>query len=281
MWRIISKLIDLTGKKFGRLTVLYKVGSIRYNKCTKTVWHCICDCTNEIDVVGELLRTGKTKSCGCLKKEIAYNTGKNNKKENKYDLATYQYGVGYTNDGKVFYFDKEDYEKIKDICWWEDENIDYPNLSYICGLINGKKVKMHRYILGLDSGDNYYVDHINHKTYDNQKENLRLVDSSKNQMNRSISKNNTSGVTGVFWKKEQNKWCATIRSDKYKIKHLGYFDNFDDAVRVRKNAEEIYYGDYSYDNSMKHINNVTKIQAEANKVIAESLTPELIEKTED
>ena len=54
------QLIDETGKKYGRLTVLYLNG----NK-----WHCKCDCGNECDVSGSHLRTGNTQSCGCLHKE--------------------------------------------------------------------------------------------------------------------------------------------------------------------------------------------------------------------
>ncbi len=38
----------------------------------------------------------------------------------------------------------------------------------------------------------------------------------------------------------------------YKEIHLGYFDNFDEAVQARKQAEEIYYGQYSFDNSQKY-----------------------------
>lgn len=62
---------DLTGKKYGRLTVLYCLGNLD-NKGIK--WHCKCDCGNEIDVLGSSLKSGNTQSCGCLKKEHAYFT---------------------------------------------------------------------------------------------------------------------------------------------------------------------------------------------------------------
>lgn len=62
----MGKFIDLTGKKCGRLTVLYLTGEKRGKE---RVWHCRCDCGNECDVVGKNLRGGQTKSCGCLKKE--------------------------------------------------------------------------------------------------------------------------------------------------------------------------------------------------------------------
>lgn len=62
----MGKFIDLTGKKFERLTVLYKTDRKQGNEW---FWHCKCDCGNECDIVGVSLRTGRTKSCGCLKKE--------------------------------------------------------------------------------------------------------------------------------------------------------------------------------------------------------------------
>ena len=53
---------DLTNKKFGMLTALYDTGR-RDNG--HSVWHCRCDCGNEVDIVGIRLSNGSTKSCGC------------------------------------------------------------------------------------------------------------------------------------------------------------------------------------------------------------------------
>lgn len=60
----MSKLIDLTGQKFGRLTVIEK-----YGKYTPTKWLCKCECGNEYIAIGNNLKRGFTKSCGCLQKE--------------------------------------------------------------------------------------------------------------------------------------------------------------------------------------------------------------------
>ena len=62
----MGKLIDLTGQKFGRLLVIER-GPIR-NK--RIYWKCKCDCGNEVEVAGQELRRGNTKSCGCLRKEL-------------------------------------------------------------------------------------------------------------------------------------------------------------------------------------------------------------------
>lgn len=58
---------DLTGHRFGRLTVLYRV---RQDGCAATVWHCRCDCGKEKDVRASKLKTGNTRSCGCLRSEL-------------------------------------------------------------------------------------------------------------------------------------------------------------------------------------------------------------------
>lgn len=58
-------LIDLTGQRFGRLTVIR-----RYKKPGHMVyWNCICDCGNSHIAAGAYLKNGKIKSCGCLHKE--------------------------------------------------------------------------------------------------------------------------------------------------------------------------------------------------------------------
>lgn len=55
---------DLTHKKFGMLTPLYIIGTNKYHY---NIWHCICDCGNEKDVVSRDLLNGDTISCGCQK----------------------------------------------------------------------------------------------------------------------------------------------------------------------------------------------------------------------
>jgi len=65
------KLIDLTGQRFGRLTVIEKVESYVSpgGDCVCSRWRVRCDCGNEFTVIGRSLRKGVTKSCGCLKSD--------------------------------------------------------------------------------------------------------------------------------------------------------------------------------------------------------------------
>src|SRR5262245_34706055 len=68
--RLRASAQDLTGKRFGRLTVLSLAGK-RRSPCGKSelVWHCRCDCGTEKDVRGNTLRWGSTQSCGCLHRD--------------------------------------------------------------------------------------------------------------------------------------------------------------------------------------------------------------------
>lgn len=58
---------DLTGKRFGKLTVLREAEPDKSSK--KIVWHCQCDCGNEVDVLALNLKKGATRSCGCWNRE--------------------------------------------------------------------------------------------------------------------------------------------------------------------------------------------------------------------
>ncbi len=58
------KLIDLTGQRFGRLTVVQRDG---FGNTWQTMWLCRCDCGNITRVERGNLVRGRTRSCGCLK----------------------------------------------------------------------------------------------------------------------------------------------------------------------------------------------------------------------
>lgn len=56
------KLIDISGNKYGKLTVVSRNGR---DSTGKTTWNCICECGNDSIAVGLNLKNGNTKSCGC------------------------------------------------------------------------------------------------------------------------------------------------------------------------------------------------------------------------
>ncbi|MGN0472204.1 MAG: AP2 domain-containing protein [Lachnospiraceae bacterium] len=86
------KIVDITGKKFGRLTVIKKVGSKNHS----SVWLCKCDCGCEKEITLNHLRQG-TKSCGCLSIDISSERGKKSKigeRSRKHgDFGTKLYGI--------------------------------------------------------------------------------------------------------------------------------------------------------------------------------------------
>jgi hypothetical protein len=65
----MSRKIEMAGKRFGRLVVLSQAGHNPGNH--DLLWRCQCDCGNQTVVDGALLRSGQTKSCGCLRREIS------------------------------------------------------------------------------------------------------------------------------------------------------------------------------------------------------------------
>lgn len=238
--KISSKFIDLTNKRFGELIVLRKADKrLMPSGQYKQYWECLCDCGTTCFIDGIALKNGSTKSCGCLRKKI---TSLRYKKYNTYDLSG-EYGIGYTSNEEEFYFDLEDYELIKDYCWHKRPN------GYIVSDSTNQTIHMHRLVMGLEGNDNYEIDHKKKNTQnDNRKNNLRIASHSENMRNVGIRNNNTSGVTGVNWDKRYEKWRARICVNKNQIE-LGYFDDFKEASKVRKEAEEKYFGEWSYDNS--------------------------------
>lgn len=71
----MSRSVNISGQVFGRLTAIEACG---YNKHGKTMWRCVCSCGGERFVVAGDLRSGNTKSCGCLVVEQAISMGARN-----------------------------------------------------------------------------------------------------------------------------------------------------------------------------------------------------------
>lgn len=230
---------DLTDQKFGRLTVVKNVGKDKFNRY---MWLCKCDCGNDKIVMSIYLKNGDTKSCGCLRKEMLK---QKMKKYNNIQLFD-TYGTCFINDDVYFYFDLEDYDKIKNYYWNITEN------GYIVTKVLNRAILLHRVIMNLTEDDYLTVDHINHNTLDNRKYNLRVCTMQKNSFNKGMYSHNTSGVKGVYYDKDRYKWVAQIKINRKPI-YLGSYIIFEDAVKARQDAEEKYFGEFSYENSMKDI----------------------------
>ena len=79
---MVGKKLDLTGRRFGRLVAIRDSGEIKSGQ--GVIWECKCDCGEISFVPSKSLRTGNTKSCGCLQSEIA---SKMMKSENRVDCV--------------------------------------------------------------------------------------------------------------------------------------------------------------------------------------------------
>jgi HNH endonuclease len=115
--------------------------------------------------------------------------------------------------------------------------------GYIRTSLNYQKFIVHRLIWVYHYGaipKGMQIDHINRDRHDNRIENLRLADRSLQMRNRSMHKNNISGVTGVTYKNRDKFWVANI-GHRGEVVHLGSFKTKDEAILRRKRGE-IEYG---------------------------------------
>lgn len=126
--------------------------------------------------------------------------------------------------------DKEDFEGLNKFKWGiqKDKNTFYAKRMVRIGK-KRTSIKMHRFIMGLEHGDNLVVDHINHNGLDNRKSNLRKCTPLQNSWNTTSVKNGSSKYLGVSWYMAGKKWHSQIRIDG-KVKHLGFFDKELDAA---------------------------------------------------
>lgn len=69
-----KKVKNILGNVYGRLTVVELVEGVRRGR--QRVWRCRCECGNEIQTTGSLLRNGHSRSCGCLRKELSVQRGR-------------------------------------------------------------------------------------------------------------------------------------------------------------------------------------------------------------
>jgi len=204
------KLIDLSGKRFGRLTVIKRAGTYKSPKgATTPLWLCRCDCGNMVEVQGISLKSGNTVSCGCARSETHFND---------------YYIDGNTahiicNNGEIL-IDAEDISIVANDRWYINKD------GY--GYSNKNKRLIHRILLNV-RGD-CVVDHINHNTLDNRKCNLRKVDYSVNGINKRL----VPGISGEPYISQNKKsGYFSVYIDK---KYRGGSYNLDEAIRMRNEA---------------------------------------------
>ena len=223
---------ELTGQRYGELTVLHKAENHPRDTRGGVWWHCKCSCGNECDVLASLLVTGRKNHCGCKTEEKNYYfkdiTGQ------VFNRLTALYPTKErSTKGQIIWHCRCECGTEIDICYNE---LVHCNLQS-CGC----KKKEH------DSQMQSFLTRIDGTSLD-------MIKSKK------IPADNTSGVKGVYFQK--GKWIAKIVFQKKQF-HLGKFERIEDAAEARKAAEELIF-----DGSAKHYQ-LWKERAELNPQWAE------------
>jgi len=182
-----------------------------------------------------IIINGKKKHLGCFEdKEEAAKAYK--------EAAEKYFGEFATNNvilllGKKILLPKNKFAIVS------EEDYDLSQFSWCYNRYAYRTILMHREIaerMGLDLSND--IDHINGDKLDNRRENLRSATRSQNKMNRGKQKNNTSGHKGVSW--HRNKWQVKIQVNS-KQKHLGLFDDIEEAAKTYKKAAEKYHSNFA------------------------------------
>nr|DAZ41627.1 MAG TPA: homing endonuclease [Caudoviricetes sp.] len=227
----MSKLIDLAGKKFGRLTVLYKGETVKHGKSSK--WVCKCECGNIVEKTSSYLKNSKYPSCGCYKKEVTIAVRKSERKYNQYEILGDCVMMYASNTGTPFYIDKEDLDKVSKYTWMENHK------GYI--VRTAKYLALHRYVMD-DLSSDMVIDHIDRDKKNNRKSNLRVVTQQNNTLNRSINTNNEFGVSGVHKNKSKINPYAVTLGAKGRF-FSGSYKTLEEAIVARLKAEKEMFGD--------------------------------------
>ena len=199
----MSGAVDITGQVFGELTALEPT---EQRKNGRIVWKCICSCGKEVYVTAKDLRSGNTKSCGHLKREITDLSGK------RFGRLTALYPTGKQYQG---------------------------NMIWHCRCDCGNELD----VMGrsLTSGNTKSCGCLNHAPRPAPPD--TMGGSRASALGKAIPKNNTSGVRGVSWDKRKQKWSAYIKLRGHFF-HLGLFDDIKDAEKARKFAEAALFDDF-------------------------------------
>lgn len=266
------------GDKFNRYTVLSEAPK----RGNGSFFKCICECGNIREVAGGHLKSGHTKSCGCLRKDkdaVARAKTAKNKCIIKNCEGTY-YAKGYCarhysqilHYGKITHtsnrtlftsnpfiiegaicriilFNRQGEQTGVVIIDTEDCNKckkhkwHLGKRGYPTSRINRKLVCLHKYIFLVEN-----VDHADRDKMNNRKSNLRECSYSQNNMNqppRVRTYKKTSQYKGVWLDKKSNKWQAAIRYNN-KRKSLGSFHDEKEAALVYNEAAKKYHKEFAY-----------------------------------
>ncbi len=159
-------------------------------------------------------------------------------------MTEYQYTsiIWLSKVGKYTIVDNEDADWLNSFKWSFKEG-NYAKRNLRKADIGSKK--MHRLVM--DAPEGLAIDHINGNGLDNRKINLRFCSARGNSINKKRRKDNSSGFTGVYYRKNSNKWFARIYLDGSKginPLNLGTFETAEEAAHAYSTAARLHYKEF-------------------------------------
>ena len=224
----MSRVKDITGRKYGYLTVIKKDGFFSEGS---VYWLCKCACGKYTHATHYQLTKGVKRSCGCFKILSS-------RKFNTYKIEGEVTKV-FDSKGNYCLIDTKLLPRVKTKYWFLGSNY----FESTTGTKKKFRISLHRFVLN-DFDMSHDIDHINRNKLDNRVENLRVASRAQNNINKNTSKKNTTGYTGVSFRKNKGDFRAYITVNG-KQKHLGLFSSAEEAYKARLEAEKLYYDEFS------------------------------------
>jgi len=141
--------------------------------------------------------------------------------------------------GQRFMFSKGDIETVQKHCWY------YRTHGYAATTIGDKIDKFHNILLGFQPTEQATIDHIDCNSLNNRRENLRVASKRTQSINKTVHKNNNSGVRGVCYDKTLNNWFAIwqdgidqMKKKSFSVRKYGEAQAKQMAINQRKLMEE-------------------------------------------